>query len=187
MKIALVFLIDTFTRLYLLILLLRLWLPLMRANFRNPIAQGVLRYTSPAVIPVRRFVPSIGKVDTATVLVALAIQMAATALILLIGSGGGGIARIAAAPLAFIFAALMDLALLSVWMFIIVLVIRVIFSWMGRHYGPPAEIMNDLTEPFIRPIRRVIPPLGVIDLSTYIAFILLYALTLALGDFRPSY
>ncbi|MGY8794424.1 MAG: YggT family protein, partial [Woeseiales bacterium] len=56
MKDALVFLIDTFARLYLLILLLRLWLPLLRANFRNPVAQGVLRYTSPLVVPVRRFV-----------------------------------------------------------------------------------------------------------------------------------
>ena len=113
--------------------------------------------------------------------------MAATGLMLLISSGSDGIARIAAAPLAFLFAAFMDLALLSVWMFIIVIIIRVIFSWMGRNFGPPAELMNDLTEPLVRPIRRLIPPLGIIDLSTYITLVLLIALSMALGDFRPAY
>ncbi|MBT6210301.1 MAG: YggT family protein, partial [Woeseia sp.] len=91
MKDALVFLIDTFARLYLLILLLRLWLPLLRANFRNPVAQGVLRYTSPLVVPVRRFVPSIGRVDAATILVTLVLQMLANAVVMLIHVGVGAI------------------------------------------------------------------------------------------------
>ena len=64
---ALVFLIDTFSLLYLLILLLRLWLPLLRANFQNPVAQGILRYTSPLVAPVRRYIPAVGRIDTATI------------------------------------------------------------------------------------------------------------------------
>jgi len=187
MKDAIVFLIDTFTRLYLLILLLRLWLPLLRANFRNPVAQGVLRYTSPLVIPVRRFVPSLGRVDTATVLVALVIQMLSNALVMLVRVGFGAIDRILANFLAFAGSALVDLALLSVWLFIIALVIRVIFSYMGRSYGPPAELLNELTEPLVRPIRRIIPPLGVIDLSTYVTFVLLIALSMALGDLRPAY
>ncbi len=87
MKDALIFLIDTFTRLYLLILILRFWLPIVRANFRNPVAQGVLRYTSPAVVPLRRFIPAIGKLDTATVLVAMIIQVLATVVILLVSRG----------------------------------------------------------------------------------------------------
>lgn len=187
MQDALVFLIDTFTRLYLLILLLRLWLPLLRANFRNPIAQGVLRYTSPLVVPVRRFVAPIGRVDTATVLVALVVQMLANALVMLIGIGIGASDRIPANFLAFTGSALVDLALLSVYLFIIAIVIRIIFSYMGRNYGPPAEMLNALTEPLMKPVRRVIPPLGVIDLSTYITFVLLMALSMALGDLRPAY
>ncbi len=187
MKDAIVFLIDTFTRLYLLILLLRLWLPLLRANFRNPVAQGVLRYTSPLVIPVRRFVPSFGRIDTATVLVALIIQMLANALVMLVRIGFGAIDRIFGNFLAFAGSALVDLALLSVWLFIIALVIRVIFSYMGRNYGPPSEILSELTEPLVRPIRRIIPPLGVIDLSTYVTFVLLIALSMALGDLRPIF
>jgi YggT family protein len=184
---ALVFLIDTFTRLYLLILLLRLWLPFLQANFRNPVAQGVLRYTSPLVVPVRRFVLSIGRVDTATILVALVIQMLTNAVVMLIHVGVGAIDRISANFLAFTGSALVDLAMLSVWLFIIALVIRVICSYMGRNYGPPAELLNELTEPLIRPIRRVIPPLGIIDLSTYITFVLLIALSMALSDLRLAY
>ena len=71
---ALIFVLKTLTHLYLLLLLLRFWLPVLRADFRNPVAQGILRITSPLVIPLRRFVPAIGRVDTATVLVAFTIE-----------------------------------------------------------------------------------------------------------------
>ena len=79
---AIVFIIDQLTQLYLLVLLLRFWLPWVRADFRNALAQGVLKLTSPLVIPVRRIIPSIGRLDTATVLVAFAIQSAALVLML---------------------------------------------------------------------------------------------------------
>ncbi len=71
---ALYFIVKTLAQLYLLLLLLRFWLPIMRADFRNPIAQGILRITSPLVIPVRRFVPPIGRLDTSTILVAYIIE-----------------------------------------------------------------------------------------------------------------
>ena len=71
---ALIFVIQAFAHLFLLILLLRFWMPWFRADFRNPIAQGILRLTSPLVIPVRRVVPPIGRLDTATVIIAFAIQ-----------------------------------------------------------------------------------------------------------------
>ncbi|MDH3338796.1 MAG: YggT family protein, partial [Gammaproteobacteria bacterium] len=74
MRPALVFIINTIAQLYLLVMLLRLWLPWFRADFRNPIAQGILRLTSPLVIPVRRVIPPIGRLDTATVIVAFALQ-----------------------------------------------------------------------------------------------------------------
>ncbi len=71
---ALYFVLKTLTQLYLLLLILRFWLPMMRADFRNPVAQGVLRLTSPLIIPLRRFVPPIGRIDTSTVLVAFVIE-----------------------------------------------------------------------------------------------------------------
>ena len=64
---ALYFIVKTLAQLFLLLLLLRFWLPWLRADFRNPIAQGILRFTSPLVVPLRRFLPAIGRLDTATV------------------------------------------------------------------------------------------------------------------------
>ena len=66
---ALVFIVNALTSLYLLVLLLRFWLPWLRADFRNPLAQGILKLTSPVIIPLRRIVPSFGRLDTATILV----------------------------------------------------------------------------------------------------------------------
>ena len=71
---ALSFIIQAFAQLCLLVLLLRLWLPWFRADFRNPIAQAILRLTSLLVVPVRRIIPQIGRPDTATVIIAVAIQ-----------------------------------------------------------------------------------------------------------------
>ena len=68
MTAALYFVLKTLTQLYLLLLILRFWLPMFRADFRNPVAQGVLRLTSPLVVPLRRFIPPIGRIDTSTVL-----------------------------------------------------------------------------------------------------------------------
>jgi YggT family protein len=186
MKDALIFLIDTFTRLYLLILLLRFWLPIVRANFRNPVAQGVLRYTSPAVVPVRRFIPAIGKLDTATVLVALVIQVLASIVMLVILRGLAYIDTLSGAFLSLVGSALVDLASLSVVMFIVAIALRVIFGFFGRYMGPLSDLLNDLTDPLLRPVRRLVPPLGVIDLSAYIVFILLIALNMMFADMRPA-
>lgn len=187
MKNALIFLIDTFAQLYLLILLLRFWLPLLRANFRNPVAQGVLRYTSPLIVPVRRYIPPLGQIDTATILVALLIQLAATFLILLVSRGLAAINTFATSFLQLIADACIDLASLSVILFIVAIILRVIFGLFGRYFGPLSDMLNDLSEPLMRPIRRVIPPLGVVDLSAYIAIVLLIALNMVLADLRPAF
>ena len=185
---ALIFLLDTFAQLYLLILLLRFWLPLMRANFRNPVAQGVLKYTSPLVVPVRRYVPSVGRLDTATALLAFVIQFVVSLLILLLGYGpeAFGILASAAGFLSMAAAAFINLAILSVLMFIVAIVIRVILSLVGRYFGPLSDLLADLTEPLLQPVRRLIPPLGIIDLSAYIVIVLLIALNMVLADLLPA-
>ena len=71
---AVVYIVNALTSLYLLVLLLRFWLPLLRADFRNPLAQGIFKLTSPLVIPLRRLIPALGRLDTATVLVTVAFQ-----------------------------------------------------------------------------------------------------------------
>jgi YggT family protein len=186
---ALAFLLDTFSQLIVLLLLLRFWLPVFRASFQNPIAQGVLRFTSPMVVPVRRFLPAIGRLDTATVVVALLIQSLTTFLLIVLHntSSGQSLAFINANFwLKLLWASFVQLAMLSILMFIVAIALRIILSLFGRYHGPITDLLNDITEPLLRPIRRIIPSLGVIDLSAYIGIVLLIALRMVLADFMPS-
>ena len=187
---ALIFLLDTFSRLYLFILLLRFWLPLLRANFRNPVAQGVMRYTSPLVNPVRRYVPSIGRLDSATVLIAFLIQLGVTYLIMslrAIGQQTYSFAAMSSTSTLFTLAlqSIVELAMLSVFLFIVAIIVRIILGLIGRYFGPISDMLVDLTDPLLRPVRKIIPPLGVVDISAYIVIVLLYALNMILADLLP--
>ena len=176
---ALVFLIDTFSQLYLLILLLRFWLPLLRANFQNPVSQGILRYTSPLVVPLRRVVPSIGRVDTATLLVIFFVLYLTLFLISLIVGVRLGPSILALSSLAYI-----PLLILRLYFFLII--VRVILSWVAPGgYNPAIALFHQLTDPVLRPVQRVIPPLGGFDLSPIFAIILIGALIRVVQGFIP--
>jgi len=186
-----IFLLETFSRLYLLVLLLRFWLPLLRANFRNPVAQGVMRYTSPLVTPVRRYVPSIGRLDTATVLIAFLIQFVVLLLVGAIAGSKHGVTIFDAlssanALVTLALMAILELAMLSVFLFIVAIIARVVLSLIGRYFGPISDMLADLTEPLLRPVRKFIPPLGIVDISAYIVIVLLMALNMILADLLPG-
>ena len=176
---AIVFIVNAITSLYLLVLLLRFWMPWLRADFRNPLAQGILRFTSPLVVPVRRIVPSFGRLDTATVLVAFVIQYLTVLLLLLIMGQTAGIAAIA-------LTALVKLIVLSINLFVYAIFIRIILSWVSQGgYNPATAIITTLTEPVLRPFRRLIPPMGGFDISPIFAIILLLAATIVVNGLRP--
>ncbi len=176
---AIVFIVNTLAQLYLFVLLLRLWLPWLGADFRNPIAQAILKLTSPVVIPVRRIVPPVGKLDTATVLVAFIIQYLTIVVLLMIMGASAGFASIA-------ITALVNLVLLSLRLFTFAIIIRVILSWIApAGYNPALAIIHTLTDRILRPFRRVIPPLGGLDLSPLFAIILLMAITIIVAGFKP--
>ncbi|MGB5489497.1 MAG: YggT family protein [Woeseiaceae bacterium] len=176
---ALVFIVNALTSLYLLVLLLRFWMPWLRADFRNPLAQGILRFTSPIIIPVRRIVPSFGRLDTATVLVAFVLQYLTVLLLLLI------IGRVAG-PGAVALTTLIKLLVLSVNLFVYAIFIRIILSWVSPGtYNPATAIITTLTEPVLRPFRRIIPSMGGFDISPIFAVILLLAATIVINGFKP--
>jgi len=176
---AIVFIINAITSLYLLVLLLRFWMPWLRADFRNPLAQGILRFTSPVVIPVRRIVPSFGRLDTATILVAFIIQYLTVLLLLLIIGQTAGIAAIA-------LTAIVKLAVLTINLFVYAIFIRIILSWISQgQYNPATAIITTLTEPVLRPFRRLIPAIGGFDISPVFAIILLFAATIVVNGFKP--
>lgn len=179
---AIAFIVNAITSLYLLVLLLRFWLPWLRADFRNPLAQGILKLTSPLVVPLRRIVPPFGRLDTATILVAFGIQYLTVLLLLLILGGTAGIYPIA--PIAV--TAIVKLCVLSINLFVYAILIRIVLSWIapGQH-NPATAIITTLTEPVLRPFRRFIPPLGGFDISPMFAMILLVALTIVVNGFKP--
>jgi len=179
MKPALIFIISTFAQLFLLVLLLRFWLPWPRADFRNPIAQGILRLTSPLIIPVRRIIPPIGRLDTATVVVAFAIQYLTVLIILTLSAITPAIAPIA-------LTSLIDLVLLSLRLFTFAIFIHIILSWIAPGtYNPATAFISMLVEPVMRPFRRVIRPMGGLDISPLFAIIALQAGAIYLSTLRP--
>jgi len=179
MKPALIFVISTIAQLFLLVMLLRFWLPVLRADFRNPIAQGILRLTSPLVVPVRRIIPPIGRIDTATILVAFSIQYL-TILVILTISG------VTAEILPIAITALIDLVLLSLRLFTFAIFIHIILSWIAPGtYNPATAFIAMLVEPVMRPFRRLIPPISGLDISPMFAIIGLMTLAILIGTYRP--
>ncbi len=179
MQPALIFIIKTIAQLYLLVLLLRFWLPLLRADFRNPLAQGILRITSPLVVPLRRLLPSIGRIDTSTILVAFVIQYL-TFLVLL------PIAGHTVATIPILITTLIELAILSLNMFFFVILIKIILSWVAPNtHNYATALLSTLADPVLRPIRQIIPPIGGLDISPIFVIILLQASVIFLQTLKP--
>lgn len=175
---AIHFLINTAFTLYLMVVLLRFWLQLVRADFYNPFSQFIVKATNPLVIPLRRILPSLGKLDTATLLLAYVI---ATAKLLVLQLLFSGTVQIVPSLILGIFLLLKETLSLIFW----VLLIRAIMSWVSQGRNPMEYVFQQLTEPFLAPIRRVIPPMGGLDLSVVIALIALKFIEILLsGWFR---
>ena len=176
---AIYFLVKTLAQLYLLLLLLRFWLPWLRADFRNPVAQGILRFTSPLVVPLRRFLPAIGRLDTATILVAFIIQFVAVLVLLAI------MRRAVPTPVVAV-VSLIELAILSLNLFFFATLIRIILSWVAPgNYNPITALLTTLSEPVLRPFRRIIPSVGGLDISPIFAILLLQAAVIFLQSIKP--
>ena len=178
---ALYYIIQTIGQLLLLLLLLRFWLPWFRADFRNPIAQGILRLTSPIIIPVRRLLPSVGRLDTATILVAYVLQfLLITVLVALQGR------LFDAVPIAIVTA--IELVILSLNLFFFVILIRIILGWFApATHNPLTMMLHSLAEPILAPFRRWVPPMGGIDISPIMPIILIGALVRGLQSYIPMF
>ena len=158
------FLIDTAFSLYLMVVILRLWLQLARADFYNPFSQFVVKATNLLVLPLRRIIPSLGNLDTATLLLAYTITLAKLLVLQLLQSG-----QVVLIP-SLIFAIIVLLKEVFTLLFW-VLVIRALLSWFSQGRSPVEYVMHQLTEPVLRPVRRIIPPLGGLDLSVLVVLV----------------
>jgi YggT family protein len=165
---AAVYILQTIGGLYLLIVLLRFILQLVKANFYNPLCQFIVRATQPLLQPLRRLIPSIGGLDTASLVLAIIVQLILMALTLMLL--GFGVEN----PVQLLIWSIIGITALFLKVFFFALIISVILSWVAPGtQNPAAELINQICEPLLTPIRRVMPNLGGLDLSPIVAFLLL--------------
>ena len=172
---ALIYLISTITDLYVATILVRLLLQWVGADFYNPLSQFLIKITNPVLVPARRIIPSIGKLDTASVVVMLLLEMMQLVFISLLGQMEFGI------PFLLLFA-VKKLLLTLLMTYFVLIIARVIISWIANQsHHPLIPLVYQLTEPVLRPFSKLIPPIGGIDLSPLFALIALRFLLLLLG------
>ena len=165
-----IMLVNTLINLYLFVLMLRFLLHASRADYYNPISQAIVKVTSPVVGPVQRLLRPAGPIDIATLVVALAFKMAGIALICMAIFGFPPISLLAIAALAGVVN-----AILKIYFF--AMIIMIILSWVAPQSGHPgALLVFQITEPVMVPVRRVIPAIGMIDLSPIVVFLLINVL-----------
>jgi YggT family protein len=162
-----IFLIDTLVSLYILAVVLRFLLQWTRADFYNPVSQFLVKITHPPLKFLRRFVPSISKIDTSSIVLALALQMIADFSILMLK--GVMVSIPALVVLSFT-----QLVSLLINVFIFAVFARAILSWFDSgNYNSASSLLQSLTEPVLNMCRKVIPDLGGMDLSPLIALVAL--------------
>lgn len=167
---AAIFVIQTLGSLYLLIVLLRFILQLVRANFYNPLCQFAVKATQPLLKPLRRVIPSLFGLDMSSLVLALFVQMALFAIILLLSYIPFNVLALAPWALIGIFALFLKVLFYA-------MIISVILSWVApTSQSPAAELVNQITEPVLAPFRRIVPNLGGLDISPILAFIVIQLL-----------
>lgn len=167
---ALVFLIDMLLGLYILAVLLRFLFQVVRADFYNSFSQALVIITNPTLTPLRRMIPALYGIDLAAIVLLLILQCLKNFIIWLIQGVQPKVMGLVVVSAA-------DLLQLTLWVFIIAIFIRVILSWVSPYAArqhPAVGLLNNLTDPLMRPARQMIPPMGGLDLSPIVVFILLY-------------
>jgi YggT family protein len=164
-----VFLIRTLLGLYAAVALIRFLLQATRADFYNPVSQFVVKLTSPVLRPLRRVIPGLGGLDLSSLILAWLVKTLELGIVaLLVGMGSPLVAPIWALP------ALLEL---TINLFLLAVLIRVILSWVNPDpYHPAVALLGRLTDPLLRPAQRLIPPIGGIDLSPMAVMIALVVL-----------
>lgn len=162
---AAIFIIQTLGSLYLLIVLMRFILQLVRANFYNPLCQFVVKATQPLLKPLRRVIPSLFGLDMSSLVLALLLQILLFAVILMLNGYQAFTVLLLPWALIGIFSLFLKIIFWS-------MIISVILSWVAPgSRSPGAELVAQITEPVLAPFRRLIPNLGGLDISPIFAFI----------------
>ena len=176
---AATFLIETLFGLYILIVMLRLLLQWARADFYNPLSQFIVKATQPALAPMRGTLPAIGGIDLACVVLLVVLQFGELWLI------AGILGQRAPVSVLLVFS-VAELLQLTIYIFLFSILIQVIMSWINPgSYNPVLGVLYSLNEPLLAPARRLVPPIGGLDLSPIVVMVALQlAAILFVGPLR---
>ncbi len=159
------YIIEALFGLYILVVMLRFVMQLVRADFYNPLSQFIVKVTNPLLKPLRRFIPGIAGIDMASVALLLSLQMAKLALIALTAGAVLSLAGLVVLSIADLLALLLNLYMISIF-------IQIILSWVGQGgHNPLTGILYSINEPVMRPARKILPPMSGIDLSPILVFL----------------
>lgn len=160
-----VFLVQTFFGIYFLLVMVRFLMQVSRVDYYNPICQGIVKVTDPAVKPFKQILPSVNGVDFATLVVAFLVQLIAIAIIMFLYGGY----VFAPVYIAWVLIGMVSI-ILDIYFF--ALLIMVIASWISPYSNHPAlSLVIQLTEPICAPARKMLPPMGGLDFSIILVFV----------------
>ncbi|SFN07555.1 YggT family protein [Izhakiella capsodis] len=163
-------LLDTIIGLYVMVLLLRVWMQWARCDFYNPLSQSVVKLTQPLVKPLRRILPPLGPIDTASLLLALIICILKFPLLLMLQE------HVLFFDKVFLLAGGLSLLKTAGTLIFWIVIVRSLMSWISQGRSPVEYVLMQLTEPLMEPIRRILPAMGGIDFSGMIVILILYML-----------
>ena len=173
---AIRYIVDMLLWLLLLAFVLRLLFQLVRADFRDPMADAIVRVTNWLILPLRKLLPPIGKIDTATVVAVLLIAGMRTFILLALAGGG-----IAGDWLVFLRVTLLDLVGLVLRIYLFAMLLYWLTSFVSPSgYAPGVRLLAQVCEPILKRVRRIIPPIGQIDFSVLWVSIVIGALLVLL-------
>ncbi len=178
------FLVDTISSFLVFLLLARFHFQWLRISFRNQVGEFVIALTNWLVLPARRVLPGLAGFDLPTLLLAWIVQAATLALVhMLRGYGFAGAPGIFGI---FFGLAAFDLLRYSLYLLMFALIMQAVLSWTSP--GSPFGAMFDaMVRPFLRPIRRYVPPVANIDLSPLVLIVLLQVLLIPLAYARAQF
>ena len=173
------FLIDSISGFLVFLLLARFHFQWLRVSFRNQFGEFIIALTNWVVMPARRVIPGLAGFDLPTLLVAWVIQVATLAIIYMLK--GYDLAS-AAGPMFAVLSglALIDLLRFSLYILIFALIVQAVLSWTNP-YSPMGSTFDAMVRPFLRPIRRFVPPISNIDLSPLVLLVLLQVILIPLA------
>lgn len=161
------YLISTLIGLYIIIVLLRFLLQMVRADFYNPLSQFIVKASNPILKPLRRIIPGFYGLDIASLLLAYPLQVVENILLFTIQG-------IQINPLVLLWHSLGSLLTLILYIYFFAILVQVIISWVSPGtYNPATALIHHITEPVMRPARKILPPFSGFDLSPILVFIVI--------------